>query len=262
MPENTLPAFLYALELGVDALEMDVVLAADGEVVVSHEPWLSSLCRDARGRAVEAGAERQHNLYRMSYAEIRRCDCGLTPHPGFPRQQSIAAYKPLLRDVIRAVEQRVQELNRPAIRFSIEIKSCPEDDDLFHPKPAPFVAQVLAVLAEEQILGRSTLLSFDKRILREGRRQAPALPVCLLVEDEVPCAEHVAALGFRPEVYGPQYRLVTAELVADLHAQGIRLVPWTVNATGAMLALWQLGVDGLTTDYPDRLRDVLNSSRG
>lgn len=254
-----MPAFLHALALGVDVLEMDVVLSADGEVVVSHEPWLSGLCRDAQGQPVAAGTEQQHNIYRMSYAEIRRCDCGLTPHPEFPRQLLAAACKPLLRDVIRAAEQFSQQLGRPAVGYSIEVKSTPEGDGVFHPKPAVFVRKVLAVLFEtEQILSRVTLLAFDKRVLQAARQQLLELPVCMLVEDEIPYAEHAAALGFAPDVYGPHHPLVTATLVAALHAQGIRIVPWTVNKTEDMQRLLQLGVDGLTTDYPDVLRSLLS----
>jgi len=256
-PENTLPAFLLALELGVDVLEMDVVLSADNEVVVSHEPWLSTLCHDAQGKAVEADTELRHNLYRMPYAEIRRCDCGLIQHPAFPRQQIMAAFKPQLREVIRASEQHARTLNRPAVRYSIEIKSSPAGDNLFHPVPLAFVERVLAVLRQTGILSRVTLLCFDKRILQAAHYLAPQLPVCLLVEDELPYANHVAALGFTPSVYGPHYRLVTPALITELHAQGIRIIPWTVNKPVDMCRLLQLGVDGITTDYPDTLRAIL-----
>jgi glycerophosphoryl diester phosphodiesterase len=258
LPENTLPAFLHALELGVDVLEMDVVIAADGAVVVSHEPWLSALCRDARGRAVLAGTEHAHNLYGMPYAEIRRCDCGLTPHPLFPHQQPVATYKPLLSEVIRSVELRATELGRPAVGYSIEIKATAAGDDIFHPRPAAFVELVLAQLQPAPFRARTTILSFDKRVLREVRRQAPGLPVCLLVEDEEPYASHVAELGFTPDVYGPHYRLVTPALVDSLRTQGVGVVPWTVNHPEAMRALLQLGVAGLTTDYPDVLHRIMH----
>ena len=258
-PENTLPAFLHALTLGVEVLEMDVVVAADGEIIVSHEPWLTPLCTDPQGRPVLPGTERAHNLYRLSTREIRRCDCGQTPHPGFPDQQLQPAFKPTLREVIRAVEERVGELGRPAVGYSIELKSEPGGDGIFHPAPAPFVALVLAVLREfPAVLVRTTILGFDKRILREVRQQAPDLPVALLVEDELPLARHLAELGFRPAVYGPKFQLVTTALVGQLRALGIRLVPWTVNDPADMRRLLALGVSGLTTDYPDRLHALLS----
>ncbi|RYU74755.1 glycerophosphodiester phosphodiesterase family protein [Hymenobacter persicinus] len=257
LPENTLPAFLHALELGVDVLEMDVVLSVDNQVVVSHEPWLSPLCRDAQGQPVQVHSAEKHNLYRMPYAEIRRCDCGLTPHPGFPAQHQMPAYKPLLTDVIHAVERRAAELQRRPVGYSIEIKSSPADDNIFHPEPAEYAARVLAVLRAEGILARVTLLCFDKRILREVRRQEPTLPVCLLVEDELPYAQHAAELGFTPDVYGPYFGLVSEALVAELRALNVQLVPWTVNQPEDMQRLLKLGVAGITTDYPDRLLELL-----
>jgi glycerophosphoryl diester phosphodiesterase len=257
-PENTLPAFLHALTLGVDVLEMDVVIAADGEVIVSHEPWLTPLCRDAAGRQIQAGTERDHNLYRLTTPEIRRCDCGQTPHPGFPDQLLLPAFKPTLRETIQAVEAMVGELARPAVGYSIELKSEPAGDGIFHPAPTSFVALVLAVLrATPAVLARTTILSFDKRILQAVRQQAPTLPVCLLVEDELPLAEHLAELDFLPDTYGPKFQLVTAPMVAHLRALGIHLVPWTVNEPGDMRRLLSLGVSGLTTDYPDRLHALL-----
>jgi glycerophosphoryl diester phosphodiesterase len=258
-PENTLAAFEQAVAGGVDVIEMDVVISGDGQVVVSHEPWFSAaICRLPSGAAIPPEQELQHNLYRLSYAEIRQYDCGLTQHPRFPQQQILPAYKPLLREVIDHVEALVKRLGRAAIRYSIELKTEPGGDDIFHPRPEVFVPLVLAIVGERQVSARVTLLSFDPRILRAARLLSPALALCLLVEDEQPLNKHLANLGFVPEVFGPDYDLLTAELLQEAHALGMRIVPWTVNDTEAMRYLIGAGVSGITTDYPDVLRAVLN----
>ncbi|PJJ48351.1 glycerophosphodiester phosphodiesterase family protein [Hymenobacter chitinivorans] len=261
-PENTLPAFVHAVALGVDVLELDVVISADNQVVVSHEPWFSAaICRLPNGALIDPAQELRHNLYQLTYAEIRQYDCGLTQHPRFPEQQPTPAYKPLLRDVIRRVEAQAKELGRRALRYSVEIKTEPDGDNLFHPAPPEFVALVVAALGEEGVLERTTLLSFDKRILQQARLLIPKGPLCLLVEDGQSLAHHLAELGFVPAVFGPDYTLLTPSLLHEVQALGLRLVPWTVNDVAAMQQLVTLGVQGITTDYPNRLRDVLNGQQ-
>jgi len=258
-PENTIPAFRLALELGVDALEMDVVLSGDGQVVVSHEPWFSAvLCRDPSGQPVRP--YRRGNLYRMTYEEIAQFDCGSRRHPRFPYQRPMPAVKPLLREVLATSEAYVQVLRRPPVYYSIEIKSRPEWEGRYHPDPETFVMQVMTVVSEAGVAGRTLLLSFDYRVLQAAQRRFPEQQLMLLVEDRKPLAEHLAALGFVPAVYGPYYRLVDELLVAAVRAQGMRLIPWTVNRTRDMQRLLALGVDGLITDYPDRALQLLQES--
>ncbi|MCC2545749.1 glycerophosphodiester phosphodiesterase [Hymenobacter sp. BT175] len=259
-PENTLPAFRHALELGVDVLEMDVVISADNQVVVSHEPWLSAvICRDAQGGSIDPATELKHNLYHLSYDVIRRCDCGCTRHPNFPEQVSGPAYKPLLSEVIDLAESFQLPAGRPPIRYSVELKSSPETADIFHPKPLEFFRQVYALLQGRGMAERCTLLSFDKQILQVARAEQPALRVCLLVEDDsLPLADHLRELGFVPNVFGPLFSLVSPPLLAQAHALDMQVVPWTVNEPADMLHLIRMGVDGLTTDYPDRLLKLLS----
>lgn len=258
-PENTLAGFLHALELGVDALELDVVISADEQVVVSHEPWLSAaICQDAAGKRIEPTSERIYNLFQMPYAVIRRCDCGSVGNPRFPHQLPKAAYKPLLQEVITEANSYAQYLGRPLPFFSIEIKSSPTGDGMFHPSPTRFVELVSAVVHATDIAERTTLLSFDQRILQAARNEVSPLPLCLLVEDARPLADHLRELGFVPAVYGPEHSLVDEKLVAETHAHGMRLIPWTVNESVDMQRLITLGVDGITTDYPELLVRLLS----
>lgn len=259
-PENTLPAFLHALELGVDVLEMDVVISADQQVVVSHEPWLSSaLCFDSAGQPIPVEEEQQHNLYQLPYAIIHRCDCGSRLHPLFPSQQLSPAPKPLLREVLTAIEAATQRLRRLPVGYSIEVKSSPTGDGLFHPAPRPFLALVAAELTAAGVASRSTILSFDTRILQAARADWPSFATCLLAEADQTWPARFAELGFEPTAFGPDFSTVSAVAVQQLRAQYPRLAlaPWTVNDASDMLRLASLGVDGITTDYPDRALALL-----
>ncbi|MBT9392232.1 glycerophosphodiester phosphodiesterase [Hymenobacter sp. NST-14] len=254
LPENTLPAFREALRLGVDVVELDVVISADQQVVVSHEPWMSAtICRTPAGLPIVPAEQRQHNLYELSYAHIREYDCGLTRHPGYPQQQPVPAFKPLLREVVAELENLARALGRAPVGYSIEIKSGVGEEPRFQPAPARFLELVLAELRALHILPRTTLLSFDKRILQLARPALPTLPLCLLVEDAEPVSAHLNALGFRPEVLGPDFRLLTPMLAAELREQSIKLVPWTVNEVPDLRRMLALQPWGITTDYPDRL---------
>ncbi|NVO31537.1 glycerophosphodiester phosphodiesterase family protein [Hymenobacter lapidiphilus] len=253
-PENTLPAFREALRLGVDAVELDVVVSADRQVVVSHEPWMSAaICRLPSGKPIAPSEARQHNLYQLPYARIREYDCGLTRHPNFPEQQPEPAIKPLLREVVADLENLTRQLGRSPVKYSVEIKSEPAHDGLFQPPPAELLALVLAEIQALQIMPRTTLLCFDKRILQLAYHAVPTLPLCLLIEDALLLAGHLSALGFTPAVVGPDFRLLTSALAAELAGQHIRLVPWTVNEPADLRAVLALDPWGITTDYPERL---------
>lgn len=261
LPENTLPAFLHALRLGVDVLELDVVISADNQVVVSHEPWLNpTICLGSAGEQIPAAKPPRFNLYHMPYHTIHECDCGVLQHPGFPEQVSQPAFKPLLRDVLATVEAAAQQLGRMPVKYSIEIKSSPADDGLFHPVPAEFLRLVLTEITSAGVLARTQLLCFDARILRLAHAQIPALATCFLIEDELPWTHHLDQLGFVPATLGPAFRSVTVAAVQQLRTAypTLKLVPWTVNLPQDMRRLIALRVDGITTDYPNRLIAVLD----
>jgi glycerophosphoryl diester phosphodiesterase len=261
LPENTLPAFEHALALGVDVLELDVVVSADNQIVLSHEPWLAAdLGRGSAGELIAPAHEQTYNLYQLPYAAIRRCVVGEWPHPRFPAQQPSPTYRPLLGEVLRAAEATCQRLVRPPVGYSIEIKSTLAGDDIFQPAPLPFVELVLAELAAVPgVAARTTLLSFDSRVLRAARQLAPALALCLLNEEPAHPADLFRELGFVPQVFGSDFQLLSAELVAQLRAAypALRLVPWTVNEIADLRRVVGWQVDGITTDYPDRLLTLI-----
>lgn len=254
-PENTIAAFLKALEYAeVTTLELDVAVSADSQVVVSHEPWMSeTICNHPDGRAVAAAEAKSLNLHRMRYVEIQGFDCGQRGHERFPEQRKQAAEKPLLRDVISAVDTYCQKHRRPLPRFNIEVKSKPEWDGIYTPVPDVFARLVLAEIDAAGIRKRTCVQSFDKRALQAMQQLAPKITMALLIEDAAGVEAQLAELGFTPNVYSPYYQLVTAHLVQAVHEAGMRIIPWTVNETEIMQSLMALGVDGIITDYPDRI---------
>ena len=262
-PENTLPACRRALELGVTTLEMDVVVARDGTVVVSHEPWMNArICRTPAGERIAEPDERAHNIYEMDYDQVASYDCGSLRHPDFPEQVLQSASKPRLRDVFDRAEAYVAAHDRAPVFYNIEVKSRPGWDETFHPDPETFVRRVLSVVAEEDVASRTTIQSFDPRILEELDRENAGVRVALLVgasgAEEV--EERVAELSFVPEIYSPHALSVDADLLSAVHDRGMTLIPWTVNDPDEMRHLIALGVDGLITDYPDRAQAVLRKS--
>lgn len=254
MPENTLPAMLHALELGVTTLEMDVVFTKDSVPILSHEPFFNhEITTLPDGRTITEEEEKSLNIFQMSLAETQQYDVGLKPHPRFPRQQKMAVHKPSLASVFDTVAAWCAQYTRPLPFFNIETKSSAVTDHRYHPAPFDFVEGIMRVVTEKGMEEQVMIQSFDIRTLQYLHRQYPAIPTVLLVEDydRRPLDTQLSSLGFTPAVYSPHYSLVTPALVADCHRMGMRLIPWTVNEKGKIEMLQKMGVDGIITDYPD-----------
>lgn len=249
-PENSIEGFVSAVDLLVNTLEMDVVISKDKKVVVSHEPWINSkICWGLNDKPVPEG--KGLNMYQLTYDEISNYNCGSQPHPDFPLQAKMPTFKPLLSEVISEVESTVLELELAPIEYNIEIKSTPETDNVFHPGPKEFVQLVLDQIVKGGIKERTTLQSFDVRALREVKELDASIPVALLISDSDGFEKDLENLGFTPEVYSPNFRIVDENIVRSCRKNHIRLIPWTVNEEEDMQRMLELGVDGLITDYPD-----------
>lgn len=258
LPENTLPAFLRAIDMGVTTLEMDVVISRDNQVVVSHEPFLShETCLNPDGKPISAIEEEKYNLYQMTYEEIEACDCGSTPHPRFQEQEKMVISKPLLRAIIDSVEAYVDTTDRPAIRYNIETKSSISGDDIFHPAPEPFVELLVAICREKKILDRLTIQSFDIRTLQVAHQKYPDIPLALLIGNETGLEVNLKQLGFTPQIYSPHFSLVDQALMELAHAKGMQVIPWTLNDHSDIQKMIDLRVDGIISDYPDRVIDLV-----
>lgn len=253
MPENTVPAFLKALEYPeVTTLELDLAVSKDKQLIVSHEPWFNSaICRQPNGDSIARRDEGKFLIYQMTASEIRSFDCGSWGNPRFPEQQKMKVYKPTLREVVEAVRAK-----KPDIRWNIEIKSNPDWDGLRHPPVEEFARLVIAELRALGIEKNAVVQSFDVRALQAVHRQAPEIQLAFLIENLKSFNFNLEKLGFTPAIYSPYYQLVSRKLVRKCRAKNMKLIPWTVNDVSAMRGLIHLGVDGIITDYPNRIQEV------
>jgi glycerophosphoryl diester phosphodiesterase len=269
-PENTIPAFLMALDSGVTTVELDVAITKDRQVVVSHEPWMSAeICLDPNGNEIHKQDEMKHNIYQMTYNDIKQYDCGSKGNERFPEQQKMKIFKPLLSDVIIAIENHIKNFSIYEVDYNIEIKSSPQGDNKFHPSPEEYSELVLSLVDQYIPLERVVIQSFDFRVLKYWHKNHPEVRLAALVENKKSVDQNLNALGFIPSIYSPDFKLLTNESVNYLHAkivtqpeltdkkspitsQKLRVIPWTVNEIDDMLILKGMGVDGFITDYPDR----------
>jgi len=279
-PENTLEGFAVALAIGVTTLELDLAMTRDNILVVSHDRRLNpdhtrgpdGTFLDAEGPAIRS----------LTLAEVRRYDVGRLK-PGTPYAASFPEQRPVDRALIPPLAELfdlVKRVGADHVRFNIEIKITPTSGDET-PDPETFAAAVAKAVSDAGLVSRVSIQSFDWRTLKAMRRIAPEIErVCLTAEalnfDTIKRGEPgpspwlaglaidgfggsvarlVAAAGC--QVWSPLFRNAKADDVAAAKALGLKVVPWTVNAPVDMERLIALGVDGLITDYPDRLRAVM-----
>ena len=255
-PENTIGAMETALKYPVTTLELDVVISKDNKVVVSHEPWINpEMCLDPQ--RFEIKTEKQVNLYKLTYEEIQKYDCGSKVHPRFPRQQKVSVGKPLLSTLLSSMEKHLRELRRTNVQYNIEIKSTVEDEKAgFQPDYKTFTDLAVATISEYVPKERFIVQSFDKRVLRYLHEKYPQLQVSALQEEKWDRERLLQEWGFTPQIFSPDFSLLTSEDVAFFHSKNIKIIPWTVNTVEEMNAVIKLGVDGIITDYPDLISKV------
>lgn len=278
-PENTLAAFRTALGIGVTTLESDLAMTRDGVLVLAHDPRLNpDLVRGPDGAWLAAPGPAIHSL---SLAELKRYDIGrVNPASRYAeswREQKAADGErfPTLDELFALA----QASGKP-VRFNLETKITP-GSGAETPDPATFARELVAALRKAGVAQRTTIQSFDWRTLVEARRLAPDIATaCLTIVAEtmntvlpgpagaspwhagLRAADHGGSLPRTVKAAGCDtwsmfWRNLTPELAAEARALGLKLVPWTVNDPKEMARLLDLGVDGIITDYPDRLRKVM-----
>ncbi|CAN5231936.1 glycerophosphodiester phosphodiesterase family protein [soil metagenome] len=254
LPENTIPSFLKAIDYGVDTIEFDLIVTADNEILISHEPWFDhQISTKSDGTPVTEEEQMDLNIYRMTYEETQQFDVGIRAHAGFPDQEPMEATKPLMRDAIIAIENYVEEQGLDPVYYNIETKSRPEWYGVYGPQPEEFSQLLYDELAELDILDRVIIQSFNPATLIAMREIDPGVVQAILVyEEDQTIDRYIEILGYTPEIWSPQYELVTPELVADVHDRGMTIIPWTINEREEMIRLLEMGVDGIITDYPNR----------
>lgn len=276
-PENTLAAFRRALAIGVTTLETDLGVTRDGVLVISHDRFLNpDLVRGSDGAWLSGKGPPIHSL---TLAELQRYELGRI-NPGsayarqFPQQQPVDGQRfPTLTDVFALGAGN-------DVHFNIETKITPTSgDDTVD--PATFARLVVDAIRVAGYTDRVTVQSFDWRTLVEVKKLAPGIPTaCLTIETpnedtvrrrETAPSPWLAGLdlaqygGSLPRVakaagcgtWSMFWRNLTPSEIADAHGLGLKVLPWTVNDPVDMARLVDLGVDGIITDYPDRLRALL-----
>ena len=273
-PENTLAAFERALAIGVTTLEMDAAITADGVVVVSHDPFLNpAITRDAQGQFLKGA--RGRSIKSLSLAELQAYDVGrhdTTSSYGrqFPEQAARDGQK---KPTLAAVFARVKALGADRVRFDIETKVFPTapDDTL---APEPFVRALLAVIRDAGMTGRVMIQSFDWRTLQLVQQLEPGMETVYLtvrgnfdtldggtwtggrlLRDYPSVGHMVKAAG--GTTWSPYFRNLTQDDLKAAQQLGLKVIPWTVNDPAEADRLIGWGVDGIISDYPDRMREVM-----
>jgi glycerophosphoryl diester phosphodiesterase len=246
LPENTLPAFERALAIGVDTLELDVGVTRDGVVVIHHDRRLNpDLARGPDGKWVTAPAPTIHSL---TFEQLRTYDVGRL-RPGseyaqrFPHQQPIDGTRiPRLADLFSKA---------PAVRFNIETKLVPEapDETL---APEPFARALIAEVRKAGAAARTTIQSFDFRTLKVVEREAPEIATAYLTSGNKSDPAQVHAAGAR--IWSPNFQDLDAEKLRAARSLGLKVIVWTVNEPADIARVLDMKVDGIISDYPDRVR--------
>jgi len=279
-PENTIRAFTRALEIGVTTLELDLAMTRDGVLVVSHDSRLNPV--HTRGPDGQFLTREGPAIHALTFEEVQRYDVGRIK-PGTPYAQRFSQQQgadgvriPALREVFDLVRRAKAD----HIRFNIETKLTPTSGS-DTPDPETFAAALAKSLRAAGLTSRATIQSFDWRTLVAMRAIAPEIErVCLTIED----ADEDNLQGGKPgpspwtagldiddvggsaprlaaaagcAIWSPYFRNLTAERVAESRALRLKVIPWTVNDRAEMERLIDLGVDGIISDFPDRLRAAL-----
>jgi glycerophosphoryl diester phosphodiesterase len=275
-PENTLPAFARALSIGVTTLELDAGITEDGVVVVAHDRRLNpDVVRGPDGRWL---AGRTRAIRELTFQELGRYDVGRI-RPGsdyskrFPDQRRMDGVRIPKLDEVFALARKA---HNDEVRFNIETKLSPLAPDETA-VPDDFARAVIRVVRANKAERRTVIQSFDWRTLALVQREAPEIATAYLTSD----AENVRDAGGGPSpwtngirladqgsvpkmvkaargaIWSPSYRDLTEALVKEAKGLGLGVLPWTVNDPPDMERLIGWGVDGIITDYPDRLRDVM-----
>jgi glycerophosphoryl diester phosphodiesterase len=261
-PEESLDAMINAVNLGVNTLEMDLCVTQDGEVVLSHDKYFHHrYATRPDGTPLEPGEERVY-LWHQPYEEILKWDVGSKSNPDWPEKVCQPAVKQRAAEVIDAVEAYCKEKGLAPMKYNIEIKSDPDYDGGVEGRDWPeyheFTDLCMKMLEERNLGDRLIIQCFDERALNYINQKYPGHILAYLVEGwETNYDEFMSKLDFKPEWLSPPHVNVNQELMDRAHADGMKVVTWTVDDKDEMRRLIGLGVEAIISNYPDRLLEVV-----
>jgi len=274
LPENTLAGFERTLEIGVTTLELDIAITADGVPVIAHDPELNpALTRDAQGQWLKNKGPliRSLTLAQLQAYDVGRLDAASEYARQFANQQPRDGER---IPTLAALFARVNALGADKVQFAIETKIFP-NRPLDTLGPQEFVEALLAVIRQARMVQRVRIISFDWRTLQLVQKLEPAIETVYITmefprsntvrdlawtggiswHDHASVAHMIKASGGR--FWSPNFNHIDASKIKAAQQLGIKVIPWTVNEVADMDRLIGWGVDGIVTDYPDRLRDAM-----
>jgi glycerophosphoryl diester phosphodiesterase len=247
LPENTLPAFQRALELGVDTLELDCGVTKDGVVVVHHDRRLNpDVARGPDGKWVSSPSP---TIRSLTFAELQRYDVGRL-RPGseyekrFPQQKAVDGTRiPKLQDLFAMAG------NSP-VRFNIETKLIP-GAAAETVGPEEFASLLIQEIKKAGLEERATIQSFDWRTLKIVEKTEPKIATVYLTESKDADPQTVASAGGK--IWSPNFQDLTQRKISIAKSLGLKIVAWTVNEPADIVTALDIGLDGIISDYPDRV---------
>ncbi|MDQ8005296.1 MAG: glycerophosphodiester phosphodiesterase family protein [Pedobacter sp.] len=255
VPENTVLAMRDAMTYpAVTTLEMDTHITKDGKVVVTHDDYLSpGFMLTPDGKEIPSADAKKYNVFQMNYNELKTFDIGTKFHKDFPQQKKIKTYIPLLADLIDSVQTEIKTKNKKQYFYNIETKCSAKGDGVSNPTPAVFVKLLMDVIKSKKIEPYVVVQSFDKRTIQIINKEYPNVKTSFLVSNKKSYEENIADLGYKPFIISPAYKMVDATFIKKAHADGVKVIPWTVNTAEEIAKLKALGIDGIITDYTNLL---------
>jgi glycerophosphoryl diester phosphodiesterase len=203
------------------------------------------------GKEIPKSDAKKYAVYQMDYSLLKQFDLGTKVNAGFPEQKKIKSYIPLLSDLIDDAQSYSK--GKKQMFYNIETKCSAKGDGIVNPGPEEFVKLLMDVIEKKGITPYVVIQSFDKRTLQVLNKKYPHVRTSFLINNKKTVEENLADLGFNPFILSPLYKLVNEEMVKKCHEKKIKVIPWTVNTKEEIVAMKQLNVDGIISDYPNLL---------
>jgi glycerophosphoryl diester phosphodiesterase len=244
-PENSITGFQKAIEIGADAIEFDVVVNRDSQLVLSHEPYIDpTYCISKNGKNKNL---RSKHIFKMTQQEIEQFDCGSKMHPKFKNQIKISTTKPLLQTVFDSVDFKDKIL-----LFEIKYKF---GDTINYPSLETFANIVLNEAYTSKYKTQIVFMSFDAAILNQiYLLDNTAKLVYLVYKPRRNVLNFLEEISFNPYALGLFYPTIRKKKIQILNKKGIQTFAWTVNNEKKAAKLINNGIDVLITDFPDRMK--------
>lgn len=258
MPENTFTSIKNAMDLGVNTLEFDLHISADGKIVVSHDSYFHPRYSTRPDGSLIQTEDPKEYLYKMPYDSIAKYDVGLRPNTVWPGQKKVAEKKPLAGEVIDFAENYAREKGFSPFRYNIEIKSRKgKGEGKNWPGYKEFCDKCMELLLSKGLGDRLVVQSFDVRALEYIHEKYPEVKLSYLTSKESDVRKLLGNLSFTPTWWSPEHKDVTDANVAYCHALGVKVVTWSVDEPEDIERVAACRVDAIISNYPDRLIEII-----